>query len=187
MGWLHVIDSGYGVYLNKLSVKEVFNNIENLNIELTDDIIKEIYPQLNIDLFNFSYKEKVCILGMGKENPHSWYDYNIKNINEITQQYIKENILDDDYWFDIILVDSLSLLFCIKYNYPYDAFKSLMDYNGDYMLFCNATFPIKEGHESLINLTEEVYIKQINEFIKLLYPKWKEIEELDKCEEYIKE
>ena len=83
MGWLHSIDQGYGVYLNKISIHEIFNNIEKINIDLTESKIKNIYPQLTIDLSNFSFKEKVYLLGMGKENPHSWYDYNIKDIDDI--------------------------------------------------------------------------------------------------------
>ena len=187
MGWLHSIDHGYGIYLNKISMKEIFDNCENLNLKLDTATIRKIYPQLNIKLGKFSYKEKVLLLGMGKENPHSWYDYNLRTVNDITVQYIRNDIINDDYWFDIVVCDSLSLLFCLKYNYPFDAFKSLMDYNGDYMFFCNATFPIKKGHESLINLTEETYIKQLNEFFSLLISKGKKIQKLDFCKEYIKE
>ena len=187
MGWIHSIDKGYGMYLNKLSMKEIFNNCENLKLKLNTSTIRKIYPELNIKLGKFSYKEKVLLLGMGKYNPYSWYDYNIHSVNDITPEYIQTDIVNDDYWFDIVVCDSLSLLFCIKYNYPYDAFKSLTDYNNDTMLFCNATFPIKKGHESLINLTEEVYIKQLNEFFGLLVSKWKNIDKLDLCEEFIKE
>ena len=42
-------------------------------------------------------------------------------------------------------------------------------------------------NESLIDLTEEVYIKQLNEFFGLLVSKWKNIDKLDLCEEFIKE
>lgn len=187
MGWLHSVDDGSGIYLNKLSMTEIYDNLEKLNIDLSDENIKKIYPELKIDLSKFSYKEKVLLLGMGKENPHSWYDYNIKSINQITPDYIEKDVVKDDYWFDIVICDSLSILFSLKYNYPHQAFKSLMDYNGDYMFYCAARFPIKEGFEDLTRLTEKIYIQQINEFFGLLVSKWKNINTLDECEEFIKE
>ena len=182
MGWYHVDRTGKGVMLNFLDCTE--DLIEKLAI--TKDKLERWFPQ---DKFpnaeNMTSKE--CLALYMLKNYMSCSKLGHKNISDITSEDLTELDIDEyTYEYENSMFDIVSYAFCDKYGYPYELFISAIDYNEDKMLFCDTIFPLPEKYKFMYDLTEEKYIKQLNEFFSELTGKQYNLE-LKICEMYIKE
>lgn len=95
----------------------------------------------------------------------------------------------DDYEIDQCLLAALGVCFEKMYGLPKDSIRSLEDYNGDVMFFLCVTWPPKEYNEVLATLTQDSFLKNINDFISKLCSDGEMknfYNALEMCEEYIK-
>lgn len=193
MGWLHVIRSGKGVYLTPLMSSidsyEVFR--EKLNFDsfnLSGKTVLHAYPgRWFRHLDQYSKADLALLLGVLEDNPYGFYSYKYRDADMAQQPLNKfKEILDDTKDYPVCAVGGLAKIFANEYGYPAEAFRSLMDYNGDFMFYCNATFPFPEGWESLMKLSETVYQQQLDDFFTRLTGEECHMK-LETCEEYVKE
>ena len=79
------------------------------------------------------------------------------------QQYFWRNRLLEELAYDeaYILINTLHYCFEKKYNYPYNSFVSVSDYDDNVMFFCNIKWPPQEYRKELAELTEEKLKKRI--------------------------
>lgn len=87
------------------------------------------------------------------------------------------------------MLAALGVCFEKMHGLPKDSIRSLEDYNGYVMFFLCVTWPPKEYNETLATLTQDSFLKKINEFLSKLCCKEKTrnfYNALEMCEEYIK-
>lgn len=211
MGWLHVANDGYGVFLTT----KIFNfwtmieNVPKLGVKIDRDFIetyarnalkrKTTTSQRYEDLANnfagypsldkMNEEQRIMFLAwMGRDvGRRLWVNGKTKSFEDVTPDDVQEfldGLKEDKY--ESSIWEIFSILFCQKYGYPQKAFKSCTDYYGYAMFYCTARFPISKGEEALCGLTEEKYIEQLSEFFSILTGTDYKAE-LDFCEEYIKD
>lgn len=185
MGWLHVVDGGKGMLLRQISVFTIKEDFELPPKEILISILRR--DNKNIDIIDGL--SKIEILQYLSMDDYDYKDF-IKKYEMITDDNLKNYIytyLDEDYC-EMLLTSSLSFLFCYKYDYPFDAFKSVKDYNGDDMIFCSYSYPPKVYHEKMSYLTEDILEKQLQEFMyELTNDEWYLTKKLEYCKEYRKD
>lgn len=96
--------------------------------------------------------------------------------------YIIKDCLIQDF-----LLAAIGVCFEKMYDFPKDSIRSLEDYNGDKMFFLCIAWPPKEYDRVLSKLTQDSFLKMINEFLsKLCTEKYTRglCSALEMCEEY---
>lgn len=129
--------------------------------------------------------------GSELEPDHSFADV-LRLINNESEDgaWISHEENDDEYLMSeqAILPLALAGMFEEKYGYPAGSFRSVSDYDGNVMLFCNSQWPPEEYNQALAELTEEKLEKQMREFlVEVTGDKEFAACELEICEEYVKE
>lgn len=187
MGYYHVEDTGKGVYIRG------FDNINN------DYKMPPIdYLQKYIEYQNGGYTDHTKNLDWLSEMDirHQLAFLSISNyefsgmIDDLDVHTPKEfcNAYDENFYFEKDAPLMLECLFCYRYGYPFGCFKGISDYDDNIMFYCCVKYPPKEYNKALGELTEDVFLKQLREFLcDLLGDDYYSTVELALCEEYIKE
>lgn len=194
MGYYHVNETGKGINIKN------FDNI-NQNYKLPPlDYIKSylewkdgscekdlsLLPEMDI-------YHQIAYLGLDDYDFSEIIPCIKKNIQGKHQQILGKDFCeeyDENYsmYFSNEAANVFELLFCYRYGYPFGCFKGVSDYDDNIMFFCNLQFPPKEYNKKLLELTEEVFIKELREFFSdFLDDDYYKTVELEICEEYIKE
>ena len=192
MGWLHVLRSGKGVYLPFIGSIDSYDAVKEQlhfdSFDISPRMVLHMYPgQWFRHLDQYSKTDLALLLGVLEKNPYGFYSYEYRNLNMFEQPIEKfKEVLNDTQNYPVCVVGGLAKIFANEYGYPPEAFRSLMDYNGDYMLYCCATFPFPEEWESLTHFSEAVYQQQLDDFFTRLTGKECHMS-IEVCEEYVKE
>ena len=195
MGWLHTISSGRGVYINELIApisdwKSFTESLDFSSFSLSVETLKKFYPKYNYkNAAEFSKSDIALLLGMLEDNPYGFYTYKCRN-GEFADLPASElrNLVENEDEYDRVAIGCLNAVFSAEYGYPKDAFRSLRDYNGDSMFYCDTQLPLPDGEEWKImgTLTESIYQKLLNDFFSRLTGKEMHMK-IVYCEEYVKE
>lgn len=195
MGWLHVVDSGKGVYLNRLiSASMSYDDVERrLRFDgfgfLTPQFVRYLYPKPSFDAIDgYSRTGLALMIGAFADNPYGFYAWGVEDdkIASMDEESFLR-LVDDGSMIDRCVVGCLAPLFSAERGYPQGAFRSLVDYNGDYMMFCTARIPLPDEWASLADLTESVYERRLAEFLGKVFAPFDVDIKLETCEEYVKE
>ena len=183
MGYCYVTNSGMGLYLKYIN-KDCFKNIPIPNKEVIIKYLKDNNREIIVDEL-----DDIHLLQYMFMDNYNYRDY-IKSNSVYNFETLKNylyNVLGEDYC-ERFLTSSLAFLFCYKYNYPLDSFRSVYDYNGDNMIFCSYQYPPLEYNDKMAKLTMPILEAQLKKFMydltedeNYLYQK------ICLCEEYIKE
>ncbi len=195
MGWLHSVSSGKGVYINNLiaPIKDWESFTETFDFSsfsLSAETLGKFYPQYDFEhAEEFGKSDIALLLGMLEDNAYGFYSYKYRN-GEFTNLSAAElrSLVEYEEQFDSVAVGCLNAVFSAEYGYPKGAFRSLGDYNGDFMFFCGIQLPIPDGSEwkSMGVLTESIYLGLLNDFFSRLTGKEMQMKIVD-CEEYVKD
>lgn len=145
------------------------------------------------DVCYIEYRHKPFedMYGCQLEPDHSFADV-LRLINENAENdvYISDTTDDDMYLLSESEICTLALaeMFEEKYGYPAGSFRSVVDYEGMTMLFCNVQWPPKEYCKAIAEMTEEKLERQLQEFLVELTGDAKfETKSLETCNEEDKE
>lgn len=195
MGWLHVANSGKGVYINDLigkinDWKSFTESFDFSSFSISEKTLKKFYGEYKFDhATEYSKSDIALLLGMLEDNAYGFYSYKYKN-DELTNLPAAElrSLVEYEEEFDRVAAGCLNAVFSAEYGYPKGAFRSLIDYNGDSMFYCDMQLPLPDGDKWKImgTLTESVYQGLLNDFFSRLTGKETKIK-IEHCEEYIKE
>lgn len=178
MGWYHSNRIGKGIFLGNKDCIKI--DIEKLAKYLPD-------KDEEVMLINDISED---VLKTYEEWPLLW---KFAAMDE-NQQYFWRNRLLEELAYDeaYILINTLHYCFEKKYNYPYNSFVSVSDYDGNVMFFCNIKWPPQEYRKELAELTEEKLKKQMQDFLSEVID-WESSESemadmsFEVCVEYVKE
>ena len=184
MGWLHVIRSGKGFYLNGMGDIGQLKLDQMKQYVCSKETVKKMAEE-ELPLYDsLTDINKIILLGYVAGRPYI-YEFKEKTpviTNEMIEKYFDE--YDKRYCF----ISALGTMFAEHHGYPTEAFRSCLDYNEDAMIFCNVMYPPTVYDEALSKLTESVYRDQLAEFCYNLTgdERYRDYE-LEVCEEYVKE
>ncbi len=182
MGWLHVAKTGKGVtlgYDEAVPMSEAGIAKYVLSKKDAENIVGKELPHYE----ELTPLHKAMVVSRDR-NTYRW-SLEMHDPAEYTD-WDFDGISEDDA--KSLFIGSLSVLFEHHYGYPSASFRSVSDYNGTAMLYCDVAWPPEEYNQALANMTENSLIQQLREFVvdvtgKNMYQQL----DLEICEEYIKE
>lgn len=192
MGWLHVAETGLGIYLDEKQIMGIsFDKLASIEIEDFQNLnILKSAPKVTTGFDTLTQDDLVNIYAEAT----SYY----QNQKEAFQQFLQNGDfkkLADACKTEKVSHGQLSEIkhmlfkrtFCQKYNLPENCFVCINDYNGNSMFYCCLRVPLSEKMpKSIRQLTMESYERDLNAFCSEIFPAW-EYQELQECEMYIKE
>lgn len=183
MGYYHVEDNGKGVYIKEFD--SINNDYEMPPIDYIQKYLEyqdDGYTKnkKNLDwISEMDTYHKIAFLSM---SDYEFSSLDVHAPDEFCRDY------DNNYYFKRDAPRFFECLFCYRYGYPFGCFKGVCDYDDNIMFYCCVKYPPKEYNKALGELTEDVFLKQLREFLcDLLGDDYYSTVELALCEEYIKE
>lgn len=183
MGYYHVNRQLKGKYIKFFDIDTLVNTIPDSWLP-DENWVNVSFPQVKqCNYGTLEKKDKLILLGCIRDMP--WCYNGPKTLEDLNYESIQK-IYNEPEDKKYVYLAAIGLIFCYHYEYPLSAFECLSDYDDTWMFMCTVQFPPKEYNEKLSKLTEEIYAKQLSEYLSMITGKEYQAC-IEICEEYIKE